>query len=148
MRETKVDETETFYNFLSNPWNRNIILHLANWLANLLLEMVLELSSRVFMFFYAVSLGWTSFRQTIEFPVNWDPMTLLWQHCNDVIKWKHFPRNFLLCGEFIGPRWILCTKTSDAELWCFIWSAAEYTVVQTIVKLVIWGAIAPIMTSS
>ena len=28
----------------------------------------------------------------------------------------------LLCGEFSGPRWIPCTKASDAELWCFLWS--------------------------
>ena len=25
-----------------------------------------------------------------------------------------------LCGEFTGPRW-----RSDAELWCFLWSASE-----------------------
>ena len=31
----------------------------------------------------------------------------------------------LLCGEFTGPRWILRTKASDAELWCFLWSAPE-----------------------
>ena len=24
-----------------------------------------------------------------------------------------------LCSEFTGPRWILRTKASDAELWCF-----------------------------
>ena len=30
-----------------------------------------------------------------------------------------------LCGEFTGPRWIPCTKASDAELWCFLWSAFE-----------------------
>ena len=29
-----------------------------------------------------------------------------------------------LCGEFTGHRWILRTKASDAELWCFLWSAA------------------------
>ena len=28
-----------------------------------------------------------------------------------------------LCGEFTGPRWIPCTKASDAELWRFLWSA-------------------------
>ena len=27
------------------------------------------------------------------------------------------------CGEFSGHRWIPRTKASDAELWCFIWSA-------------------------
>ena len=29
-----------------------------------------------------------------------------------------------LCGEFTGPRWIPRTKASDAELWCFLWSAS------------------------
>ena len=33
-----------------------------------------------------------------------------------------------LCGEFTGPRWIPHTKASDAELWCFFWSASESTV--------------------
>ena len=33
-------------------------------------------------------------------------------------KW-HGP----LCGEFTGHRWIPYTKASDAELWCFPWSA-------------------------
>ena len=28
-----------------------------------------------------------------------------------------------LCGEFTGLRWIPQTKASDAELWCFLWSA-------------------------
>ena len=28
-----------------------------------------------------------------------------------------------LCGEFTGHRWIPSTKASDAELWCFLWSA-------------------------
>ena len=31
----------------------------------------------------------------------------------------------LLCGEFTCPRWIIRTKASDAELWCFLWSASE-----------------------
>ena len=31
-----------------------------------------------------------------------------------------------LCGEFTSsPRWIPRTKASDAELWCFLWSAYE-----------------------
>ena len=30
-----------------------------------------------------------------------------------------------LCGDFTGPRWILLTKASYAELWCFLWSASE-----------------------
>ena len=30
-----------------------------------------------------------------------------------------------LCGEFTGLRWIPYTKASDADLWCFLWSASE-----------------------
>ena len=30
-----------------------------------------------------------------------------------------------LWGESIGQRWIPLTKASDAELWCFLWSAPE-----------------------
>ena len=30
-----------------------------------------------------------------------------------------------LCGEFTGPRWIPCTKASDAELRFFLWSEPE-----------------------
>ena len=29
------------------------------------------------------------------------------------------------CGEFTGLRWVPRTKASDAELWCFLWSASE-----------------------
>ena len=28
-------------------------------------------------------------------------------------------------GEFTGHRWILRTKASDADLWCFLWSAPK-----------------------
>ena len=52
-----------------------------------------------------------------------------------------------LCGEFTVDRWIPHTKDSDAELWSFLWSAPEQTVVKTIKTLVIWYAIALIMTS-
>ena len=37
----------------------------------------------------------------------------------------------LLCREFTGHWWIPRTKASDAELWCFLWSAPEPTVEQT-----------------
>ena len=33
-----------------------------------------------------------------------------------------------LCGEFTGHRGIPLSKTSDAELWCFLWSEPEQTV--------------------
>ena len=31
-----------------------------------------------------------------------------------------------VCGEFTGLRWIPRTKASDAELWCFLWSASGW----------------------
>ena len=46
-------------------------------------------------------------------------------HHDDVIKWKHFPRYWPFCGEYTGHQWIPRTKASDAELWCFIWSALD-----------------------
>ena len=33
-----------------------------------------------------------------------------------------------LCEEFPGHRWIPRTKASNAELWCFLWSASDQTV--------------------
>ena len=43
--------------------------------------------------------------------------------------WRHQMETFstllAMCGEFTGPRWIPCTKASDTELWCFLWSAPE-----------------------
>ena len=48
---------------------------------------------------------------------------------DDVIKWKHFPRYWPFVREIhrspVNLRWISHTKASDAELWCFIWSASE-----------------------
>ena len=52
-----------------------------------------------------------------------------------------------LWGESTGHRWIPLTKASDAELWCFLWSAPEQTVKQTNEMPVIWDAIALIVTS-
>ena len=47
---------------------------------------------------------------------------------DDVIKWKHFPRNWPFVRGIHRSRWIPHTKASDAELWCFLWSASEQTV--------------------
>ena len=43
---------------------------------------------------------------------------------DDVIKWKHFPRYWPMCGEVPGQWWISLTKTSDVELLMFslIWA--------------------------
>ena len=30
-----------------------------------------------------------------------------------------------LCGELTSCQWIPCTKASDAELWCFLWSVPK-----------------------
>ena len=49
-------------------------------------------------------------------------------HHDDVIKWKHFPRYWSFVRGIHRFRWIPCTKASDAELWCFLWSAREQTV--------------------
>ena len=52
-----------------------------------------------------------------------------------------------VCGKFTVPGEFLPTKASDAELWCFHWSEREQMVEETILSLVIWDAIAPILTS-
>ena len=44
---------------------------------------------------------------------------------DDVIKWKHFPRNWPFVRGIHRLRWIPHTKASDAELWCFLWSASD-----------------------
>ena len=46
---------------------------------------------------------------------------------DDVIKW-HFPRYWPFLRGIHRPRWIPRTKASNAELWCFLWSASEKTV--------------------
>ena len=43
---------------------------------------------------------------------------------DDVIKWNNIPRYWLFVRG-IHRRWLPRTKASDAELWCFLWSASE-----------------------
>ena len=52
-----------------------------------------------------------------------------------------------LWGESTGHRWIPLTETNDAELWCFLWSAPQRMIEQTMETPVIWDAIVLIMTS-
>ena len=66
---------------------------------------------------------------------------------DDVIKWKHFRFTGRLWGESTGHRWIPLTKVSGTEPWCFLWSAPEQTVYQTIETPMIWDANALIMVS-
>ena len=66
---------------------------------------------------------------------------------NNVKWWCHtmetFSAQLALCAV---QRWVPLTQVRDAELWCFHWYAPEYTVEKTIVRVLIWDAIAPIMT--
>ena len=66
---------------------------------------------------------------------------------HDVIKWHILRVTGPLWGESTGHQWIPPTKASEAELWCFIWSAPEQTVEQKNETPVIWDAIVLIMTS-
>ena len=50
---------------------------------------------------------------------------------DDVIQWKYFSCYWPLWGESTGDWCIPLTNTSDAELWCFLWSAPEQTVEKT-----------------
>ena len=52
-----------------------------------------------------------------------------------------------LWGESTGHQWIPLTQASDSELWCFLLSAPEQMVEQTIETPLIWDAIALIVTS-
>ena len=68
-------------------------------------------------------------------------------HCNgNICSYMSLVLCFPLCGEFTGHRWIPLTKASDVELWCFLWSAPEPAVGQTMETLMIWDAIMLIMT--
>ena len=98
---------------------------------------------------------WRLWRQASSSPVTTRaviPTTspfLWWRSCNMMTSSNGniFRVTGPLCGESTGHRWIPRTKASDAELWCFLWSASEKTVEWTIVRRVIWDAIAPIITS-
>ena len=52
----------------------------------------------------------------------WNPTAKrsIYIHHDDVIKYKHFPRHWPFVRGIHGHRWIPHTKTSDAELWCFL----------------------------
>ena len=50
-----------------------------------------------------------------------------------------------LWEDSTSHQWIPLTKASDAELWCFLWSAPEQMVEQTIKTHVIWDTIMLIM---
>ena len=47
-------------------------------------------------------------------------------------EWNYFRRYWPFVRGTTGHWWIPLTKASDAVLWCFLWSAPEQTVKQTI----------------
>ena len=47
---------------------------------------------------------------------------------DNVIKWKYFPRYWPFVRGMHQWPGIPHTKASDRELWCFLWSAPEWTV--------------------
>ena len=66
---------------------------------------------------------------------------------DDVIKCKYFSRHWpSVRGIHRSPVDSLA-KTSDEELWCFLWSAPEQTFEKTIETLMIWDATALKRTS-
>ena len=79
----------------------------------------------------------------------WSAGTMLIKNFHDdVIEWKHCPRYWpLYLGNPPVTDGFLSQKTSDVELWCFLWSAPEQMVEQRIETLVIWDASALIMPS-
>ena len=95
---------------------------------------------------------------TGEFPAqmasNAENVSIWWHHHVFVgsSPWRRLPmktRSTLLAlREGIHrSRWIPLTKASDAEIWCFLWSAPEQTAKQTIETLVIWDATVLIIKS-
>ena len=56
--------------------------------------------------------------------IQFEKVDMTFSH-DDVIKWKHFPRNWPFVRGIHRSRWIPQTKASDTELWCFLWSASE-----------------------
>ena len=58
------------------------------------------------------------------------PISQIWAHNWNLIMMTSSNGNIFcvtghFCREFTSPRWIPRTEGSDAELWCFLWSASE-----------------------
>ena len=55
----------------------------------------------------------------------WWTYTFIWLTYDDIIEWEYFPGYWPFVRGIHRSRWIPRTKASDAELWCFLWSAPE-----------------------
>ena len=74
--------------------------------------------------------------------------TTVWGHSKMEKKlswWRHQLETFYTLPAL--SEGIHITKANDTEFWCFLWSAPEQTVEQTIKTSVIWNAIALIIVS-
>ena len=77
---------------------------------------------------------------------DWEPvlksayLSTWWRHQMEI-----FSALLALCEG--SPPVVSLTKASDAELWCFLWCVPELTAEQTVEMLVIWDAMALIVTS-
>ena len=65
---------------------------------------------------------WLSRRNSVWSLALWSRNHFIAAH-DDVIKWKHFLSYWPFVRGITGHRWIPHKKASDAELWCFLWSA-------------------------
>ena len=66
---------------------------------------------------------------------------------DDVIKWIYFLCQCSFVSGIQRSPVDSLTKVSDAQRRCFLWSAPEQTVEQTIKTPVVWDAMVLIMTS-
>ena len=79
----------------------------------------------------------------------WESRLVFTLHTHDdVIKWKHFPRYWPFVRLIHrSPVYFPHKGQCNTELWCFLWSAPEQMVEQTIETPAIWDAIVFIMRS-
>ena len=84
-------------------------------------------------------------RQYIYLNLNANQTAFCWENCGSC-QMETFSALLALCEGNHRSQVDSPTKASEAELWCFLWSAPEQTAEQTIVMPVIWDAIVLIMT--
>ena len=117
--------------FSLRSWLSSFFLNFIRWFLSFLeliffsLYLHVSVSSLILIWFSESSLissmkvnPLSLFPRTAEPGVNHD----------DVINGNIFRVTGHLWGEFTDPRWISLTKASDAEHWCFLWSAPEQTI--------------------
>ena len=97
---------------LNDTWIRHVSIYHTHFRKNEILST-----------FYKCTATWQFCNLKQELNVTYESSSF-WMH-DDVIKWKHFPRYLPFVRGIHRSRWIPRPKTSDAELWCFLWSSPE-----------------------